>query len=313
MRGASAILDRVGPNRLPKLPDDYQKRWLAPALVTTIILLVANALSPIAANWIAIVLFLLGVPHGAVERTETAPRFTMPTLAYTALYIVFGILVFASWLISPLGTFILFLLLSAWHFGQSEPDLRLIGLWVIIGSCLIYPAQTLSIFAALLESGSPPSQWVVASQILAAACLMGLLIEYAVRIKSGQKPSLLRLAFLVLLFLVLPPIPAVAVYFFALHGLGEFARTLAAVSRASVLREGSALKPIDILKLYGPATFPAMIGAVIILWMTVTGYIPMVIAAGLATAFIIPHMLPIEDLLRVDRDAARNKKITPKA
>ena len=278
-----------------------RRTWLLPALISTITLSVLQAISPISANWMAIGLFLLGVPHGAVERTDDKPLFIMPTLSYTALYIVFGILIFSSWLISPLGTLILFLLLSAWHFGESEPHIRTIGIWVIIGSCLLYPVQTLGTFA-LLIAHTPPEAYVInASQILAMFGLFAVAVEFILRQRAGQRPSLSRLSFLIGLFLILPPIPAVAVYFFAFHGMGEFSRTLASVSRA-----GTDLKFRDILILYGPATFPAMIGAVMILALTYKGYIPVLIASGMAISFIIPHMLPVEKLLRVDRDVARN-------
>ncbi|WP_409432044.1 Brp/Blh family beta-carotene 15,15'-dioxygenase [Litorimonas sp. RW-G-Af-16] len=277
-----------------------QHAWLKPAIATSLILIIANAVSPIAANWIAIIFFLFGVPHGAVERTQDRPRFIMPTLAYSALYIVFGILVFSSWLISPLGTLVIFFLLSAWHFGQSEPTLRLIGAWVIIGSCLIYPVETVGIFALLIEQDPPPSYIADAMHVMAIACGLAVFLEFVLRAKAGQMPSVLRLVFLIGIFLILPPVPAVAVYFFAFHGLGEFSRTIASVSRAQ-----SDLKPLDVLKLYGPATFPAMIGAVLILTLTYQGHIPVLIATGLAVSFIIPHMLPVEALLRVDRETTR--------
>lgn len=270
--------------------------WLYPAALTLLLLLCVSAFDPVWANWIAIGLFLLGVPHGAVERSDTAAKFIMPTMAYTSLYIVFGILVFASWLISPLGTLVIFLLLSAWHFGQSEPHIRSIGLWVIIGSCLFYPAQTLGIFAQLSDSGPPPQTLITLSTYAALAVIPFACMEHIWHMRKGRQPSLLRPAFVLVLFLVLPPIPAVAVYFFALHGLGEFARTLAAVSRGT---DGMTVKKA--LTLYAPATLPAMIGAVVILTLTVQGYVPIVIATGLAAAFIIPHMVPVEKLLSVDR------------
>lgn len=300
MRDAPFLSYVLRPDRIPAVPEGNRRDWIAPAFITAFALLIVNALSPVAANWMAIVLFLLGVPHGAVERTTDRPRFIMPTLSYSALYLVFGILVFCSWLLSPLGTFICFLLLSAWHFGTSEPDVRSIGLWVIIGSCLVYPSQTLEIFALLWGGGEASVTTRKAVQILAFAALLAVMIEYVLRRAKGQAPSLLRVSFLIAIFIILPPIPAVAVYFFALHGLGEFTRTLASVSKA-----GSDLGPLDILKLYGPATFPAMIGAVVIIALTLQGYVPMVMAAGLGVAFIIPHMLPVEDLLRVERQSTK--------
>lgn len=273
------------------------EKWVLPAIVSTVLLLGTNAVSPVAANWIAIVLFLLGVPHGAIERTHHAVRFQMPTLAYCALYIVFGILVFASWLISPLGTFVLFLMLSAWHFGQSEPAIKLLGGWVIIGSCLFYPAETLSVFGQLTLADLSSQTLLTASRFAAGGVLILLLCEYALKGRGEKRMSAFRLIFLVGVFIALPPIQAVAIYFFAFHGVGEFARTLGAVSRS-----GSEVTLTSVLKLYGPATFPAMIGAIAIIVFVLQGAVPLILAAGLGVAFIIPHMLPIEGLLRLDRE-----------
>lgn len=289
-RGALSVFEADTP------PAQHKTLWLAPALIAYIVLLTTHAISPIAANLIAIILFMGGVPHGAIERTQAAVKFIMPTPAYTALYLVFGILVFSSWLISPVGTLVLFLIISAWHFAMSEPDHRAIGLWVIIGSCLIYPAQTLQIFSMLTGSEAPSADMVTGAKLLAVLCAGVMVAEYALRRLSGSPVSALRLGFVVVLFVTLPPICAVAVYFFALHGLGEFARTLAAVSRGK-----SGITAGDVLKLYGPATVPAMIGAVVIICLTYMGYVPMFMSAGLAVAFIIPHMLPVETLLARDR------------
>lgn len=270
--------------------------WLLPTILTCALLTSLNAVTPLAANWAAIFLFLLGVPHGAVERTRRDIQFRMPTLAYTALYLVFGVLVFASWLISPLGTFVLFLILSAIHFGLSEPDVKLIGAWVVIGSCLFYPIETLSIFSTLMNVEVVSQLTVEASKLLAIFAAIAVGIEVLWRCINGRKVGFARPFFLIAIFLVLPPIHAVAVYFFAFHGLGEFAKTIRAVSK-----DRSETRLSDVVLLYGPATFPAMIGAIVMIFWVVQGIVPIEFATGLGVAFIIPHMLPVEALLSVDR------------
>ncbi|MEN9018477.1 MAG: Brp/Blh family beta-carotene 15,15'-dioxygenase, partial [Hellea sp.] len=97
--------------------------------------------------WASLPLFLMGIPHGAIETQEKISH--VPGLHYTFLYLIFGILVFCSWLISPHYTLALFLILSAFHFGQSEKHYPLIGLWVVSGSMLFYPTETLGIFSYL--------------------------------------------------------------------------------------------------------------------------------------------------------------------
>lgn len=269
---------------------------LLPAGFAVIVLMAAQYISPVMANWIAIGLFMAGVPHGAIERCQESPKYIMPTWEYTALYIVFAILVFAGWLISPLGMLALFLLLSAWHFGESEPDIKTVGLWVITGSCLLHASETLNIFAMLIGNATPDAPWVQGSFVMAGLVLALMCIEAWLRRRSGRPVSWVRLGFVIAMFLILPPIPAVAVYFFALHGMGECARTLRAVAKGK-----SELTARDIVWLYGPATLPAIIGATVMIAVTYMGYVPIPIAAGLGIAFIVPHMLPVEKLLVVDR------------
>lgn len=266
----------------------------------------------------ALFLFMAGIPHGATERLDgpnaafgTSGRAKRPTLGYTAIYIVFGILVMASWLISPLATLICFLLLSAWHFGRAEPKALgtaaqyLVGLWVIAGSFLVYPEETLGIFSLLIGAEPLSAQTEITlfglssslmAQGLAATILLGLLVQL-----FAQRPTSLtsaRLIALVAVFICLPPVPAVAVYFFVLHSLRETAATIDALPA----------DPLSWLKVYAPASLPALIGATGLLGLTALGLIPLMMASGLALAFITPHMLPLERLTQTaTRDAASER------
>lgn len=268
----------------------------------------------------ALFLFMAGIPHGATERLDdpdaafgASGRAMRPTLSYTAVYLVFGILVMASWLISPLATLICFLLLSAWHFGRAEPDgfgpvwQYLVGLWVITGSFLVYPDQTLDIFRLLIGAegvgaGVKPELFGLSSSLLArslaAAVLIALLIQGFARRHVPLWAA--RTGALVAVFICLPPIPAVAVYFFVLHSLRETASTIDALPAA----------PLNWLKVYAPASLPALFGATGLLILTALGLIPLMLASGLAVAFITPHMLPLE---RLTQTAMRDALGTPSA
>jgi len=263
---------------------------------------------------------MAGIPHGATERLDgpdaafgTSGRAKRPTLSYTAIYIVFGILVMASWLISPLATLICFLLLSAWHFGRAEPKALgttaqyLVGLWVIAGSFLVYPEQTLGIFRLLIGAEPLSAQTEITlfgvpspllAQGLAATIGLGLLIQLLTRRPVSLAGA--RLITLVAVFICLPPIPAVAVYFFVLHSLRETAATIDALPA----------NPLSWLKVYAPASLPALFGAAGLLALTALGLIPLMLASGLALAFITPHMLPLERLTQTAmRDAVGERSM----
>lgn len=267
---------------------------------------ILNIFAPSLVLGAALLLFLGGVPHGATERLDgpnaafgSSGRAVRPTLGYTAMYLVFGLFVMASWLISPLTTLIGFLGLSAWHFGRSEPAAfgavwqYLAGIWVITGSFLVYPDQTLDIFRVLIGAdlavaSAEPRLFGLTGTVLARSLSVAILVGLAVQTFARPHVRLraARTVSLIAVFICLPPIPAVAVYFFVLHSLRETASTIDALPAG----------PLNWLKVYAPASGPALLGGVGLLILTAAGLIPIPLASGLALAFIVPHMLPLERL-----------------
>ena len=243
-----------------------------------------------------------------------------PTLAYTAIYIVFGVPVMASWLISPVATLVCFLGLSAWHFGRSEPFehghawQRLAGLWVIMGSFLLYPDETLNIFRVLCGTLEPvllfgastatpfEATYHIGLQLQTWAQIVAVFVGLALcwvnwlKTDNGARPPhrTTRTIALIAVFLCLPPIPAVATYFFVLHSLGETARTVDALDDS----------PWHWLRVYAPASLPALFGGTGLIILTAVELMPIPLASGLALAFIVPHMLPLERLTQAAQGEA---------
>lgn len=242
----------------------------------------------------ALAAFLLGIPHGSVERDPTGPllrgRALPPSLLYSALYVVFAILVMASWLISPWPTLIIALALSAWHFAQSPGEPVGVGVFVVLACFASFPGTTLELFSAL--TGQPfaaPETWL---RVLGGIGLAALWLS-----PSWRRDWAARLV-LTGAFLVIHPVAAVATYFLAWHSLGEVAALL------DQRRPGEAAWRTA-LRTYAPTSLPALFGATALLVLTWHGYVPVPMAAGLAIAFIVPHMLPVEGLLRVERTQSR--------
>lgn len=231
--------------------------------------------------WASLPLFLMGIPHGAIETQEKISH--IPGLHYTFLYLVFGILVFCSWLISPHYTLALFLILSAFHFGQSEKHYPLIGLWVVSGSMLFYPTETLGIFSYLTGEELNARSLLMVGRLVAVTVVTILIIQISTRRKEKM-----RALILIALIALLPPVSAVAVYFFIFHSLGEMAKTADQHNRM----------PMQILKLYTPAGIPALIGGVIGLYFFSGNLISLFVLSGLAVSFIVPHMCPVEKLTK---------------
>ena len=231
--------------------------------------------------WASLPLFLMGIPHGAIETQEKISH--VPGLHYTFLYLIFGILVFCSWLISPHYTLALFLILSAFHFGQSEKHYPLIGLWVVSGSMLFYPTETLGIFSYLTGEELNARSLLIVGRLVAVTVVTILIIQISTRRKEK-----IRALILIALIALLPPVSAVAVYFFIFHSLGEMAKTADQHNRM----------PMQILKLYTPAGIPALIGGVIGLYFFSGNLISLFVLSGLAVSFIVPHMCPVEKLTK---------------
>ena len=231
--------------------------------------------------WASLPLFLMGIPHGAIETQEKISH--VPGLHYTFLYLIFGILVFCSWLISPHYTLALFLILSAFHFGQSEKHYPLIGLWVVSGSMLFYPTETLGIFSYLTGEELNARSLLIVGRLVAVTVVTILIIQISTRRKEK-----IRALILIALIALLPPVSAVAVYFFIFHSLGEMAKTVDQHNRM----------PMQILKLYTPAGIPALIGGVIGLYFFSGNLISLFVLSGLAVSFIVPHMCPVEKLTK---------------
>lgn len=77
---------------------------------------------------LAVLVAVIGLPHGAADHRFARPR--LEPLVGAAWWVVFlaGYLVIAGaivggWFLAPAATIVVFFLASAWHFGQEEPDL----------------------------------------------------------------------------------------------------------------------------------------------------------------------------------------------
>ena len=233
----------------------------------------------------ALALFLFGIPHGSVQREQSSARRVAPGLSYTALYLLFGVLVFCSWMIEPWPTLLLALGLSAWHFSTSSArEPLLIGVFVITASFVVFPSLTLEVFNALTGRAIAVSDvWLRA---------LGLFGLAAVWWPGGHARWPVRLLWSAM-FLTLHPVAAVACYFALSHALGETASLLEQEDDGTT---GAVTRTLA--RIYGPTSLPALLGAVAVIAGVALGYVPLPIAAGFAVAFIVPHMLPLERLLR---------------
>ena len=88
----------------------------------------SQAMAGVTAGVLAVLVALIGLPHGAADHRYARPRLE-PVLGRAWLpiflggYLAVGMLVVCGWFVAPAATVVAFFLASAWHFGQEEPRL----------------------------------------------------------------------------------------------------------------------------------------------------------------------------------------------
>lgn len=88
-------------------------------------LLVPQDMDGIAPWLLFFAVFVIGIPHGAVDHVVAADlygirRGTAGHLAFYSSYLIVMLLVGALWLFYPVAGMVLFLLISVYHFGQAD-------------------------------------------------------------------------------------------------------------------------------------------------------------------------------------------------
>ena len=280
--------------------------WAAPVIAVA-------ALLPQPVRWpvVTAAIILLGVPHGALDgeicRTLLRPRCGRAWFAVFAIpYMLLFAAVLAAWRLAPCWTLLGFLLASAWHFGTEDAppagglEVLVRGGLPIAVPMLAHPAAPLLLFATMAATPLGPAPWEGA----VGACWLVLAGLWALGLFAAGQPRRLAMpALLSVIFVVLPPLPAFAIYFVCVHAPAHTARLIGDPVRAPRVRDGrSALVlalPITVLTLaIGAALWPFYPGAVPSRLLTLT--------IQMLAALTLPHMLLEAVLDRRDRVAARH-------
>lgn len=191
-------------------------------------------------------LFVAGIPHGALDHlieqehsTRKNRPFSMP--AFLAKYLLMIAVYGAGWLLFPVLSLILFLLISAWHFGETDlentPDnsywslTRLVeGGFVLAFILLTHAAETTPILGRIVQQDAYTMELWQGAANQAGELLRGwaTLLIVLVMLSFGQYPMRIngwrfgRLALILLLTYSLPLLPAFMLYFGGWHALSSF-------------------------------------------------------------------------------------------
>lgn len=95
-------------------------------LLLSILMLLIYKITPPIFNWIQIImltvgLFLVGIPHGAVDHLLDTNNLKSPIkLGFVINYLGLAFLNLILWILFPIGALLFFIAYSAWHFGQTD-------------------------------------------------------------------------------------------------------------------------------------------------------------------------------------------------
>ena len=263
---------------------------------------------PIGWPLLVAIVILLGVPHGALDgeicRTLLRPRFGRAWFpVFAAPYLFLFAVVLLCWRLAPQATLIAFLLASVWHFGSEDAAPSGGGLEVLVWGglpialpLLAHPAATLTLLGAMAQVPLFPTGWERAVEqgwlVLAALWIASVLA-------AGQPRRLGELVLLAMPFVLLPPLPAFAIYFVCVHAPTHTGRLIGNAARAPRVRDHRSAVTLAL-----PVTaLTLLIG--IALWPLFPGPLPARLVAltfQMLAALTLPHMLL--DILLDRRDRA---------
>jgi Brp/Blh family beta-carotene 15,15'-monooxygenase len=194
----------------------------------------ADTFRPESTALIAGLFLTIGVSHGALDHlTDSGSKDNRALVRFVAVYLfkagLFGLL----WMLLPVVALVLFLLYSAWHFGQADfkewgrkEDWKAFvwGALIIADILLLHPSETLSIISGMVgfsigdDQMASPGHFTATSGILAGAVVAFSVLFVAFE-RSGK--MFLTLSYIIV-GTALPLLIAFGIYFTAQHSLNSW-------------------------------------------------------------------------------------------
>jgi Brp/Blh family beta-carotene 15,15'-monooxygenase len=262
--------------------------------------------------WSIFFIALLGIPHGAIDHVIFMEGNKHNALFFYSFYFGLMGLYIASWLFFPLLSFVFFLLLSAYHFGQSQfsqlgqapKTLRLVlylfwGVSILSGLVVYNHQEILEItnsasdLAGLANAFHLPTHQILLP--IATAISLGTLLWLRAKKMLTTEKLMMEIYILALIhfsFYALPFLVGFTLYFVTLHSL-------------KVLREEfSFLKARRLnfsvgkfLKLLLPFTLLSVVGSAFILLVSYLGWLQfsnILLILMLISVLTLPHSIVME-------------------
>ena len=245
---------------------------------------------------IAVAIFFLGVPHGALDTVfaKKIYRLDAPVswLIFSFTYVSLAAAVVMLWSYAPLIFLAGFLLISAFHFSGDPvadlpPGTRLLyGGAVVVLPAMLHAPKVSMLFAQLVGA-AVAGEIVSVLQIAAVPWLVASLLFVALLVRTDRLAAC-EIFCVILLSVVAAPLVGFTVFFCGMHSPRHFLRTASLVAQP----------PKNLL--HRAALLPMLAcGCAVIVAVSMMAYLPIddrlvqIIFVGLA-ALTVPHMLLIE-------------------
>lgn len=240
---------RVGAAITLPLPAWNGRAWAMPLL--TAFLIGADRLyggfeGPTVTALASAVIFLAGLPHGALDVEIAATRFARQDVKarviITAIYVTVAALMWGFWAAQPAIALSLFLILSIVHFGadwNSDADPFFSGMvgWALVGlPALSHPKAVASLFETLAGDGNGAT---IAAILAASAvpAIIGSVIFARLTIKQADLSAGLAVLSCLAAALFLPPLVGFAVFFCGLHSPMHFGEAIHRSGASTTLKK----------------------------------------------------------------------------
>jgi Brp/Blh family beta-carotene 15,15'-monooxygenase len=241
-------------------------------------------INPQIQNIVSIIgILLLGIPHGAIDNLLYLEKSSISTFGFYIFYLGFLGLNVVGWLLFPTAFFILFLALSAYHFGQSQFSdhfrgnkvLKTVayfswGFSVILAFAffnlkeltgIIHQEDDLASFQVLLNPGGLLSLFLGVTVLWILVMILGI-VKKEISL-SYLISELLILGFLFLVAHSFSFLPGFALFFVVIHSLkvmqSEFNHFFEQSSFKNLLQFIYKLLPLTVVSMVGLTIFVFLI------------------------------------------------------
>jgi len=256
----------------------------------------------------SIFILLIGIPHGAIDHVLFLKKREMPKLKFYSIYLGLSIIFVVLWHILPTISLVFFLLISAFHFGESQfadvlfNKIYRFTFYFFWGLCLLSSLIYYNI-TELHEITSYFDDTIILEKIydkekigiffystnfITILSIIALLLKN--KIDKERLLSELFLLFLIhITFFLFPFIIGFTLYFTALHSLkvmnDEF---------KYLKKENINFTIFNFLKLLAPYSILSIFGTTLLLFLSYYNYIPYSIpflAIVIISVITLPHAI----------------------